>query len=121
VSVWLGEDIDGIAEDCFALVAATTDQSHYSPVDNEHRALAIQTLLAYLHSKRFALTQSGRLGIVPNIARAGDLCCIIQGFPAPLVLRKTPDDCYTLVEASFINGVMAGALMRQRETDIILL
>lgn len=38
--------------------------------------------------RRFAVTQEGRFALVPELARVGDVVCVIEGMPTPYVLRN---------------------------------
>jgi hypothetical protein len=57
---------------------------------------------------------SGRLGLVPHVARPGDCCCILLGVPVPMILRPVADNRYILVGESYIDGVMAGEIVEAR-------
>jgi len=54
---------------------------------------------------------SGRLGLVPHVARPGDCCCILFGVPVPMILRPVADNRYVLVGESYVDGVMAGEIV----------
>ncbi|KAH8591914.1 heterokaryon incompatibility protein-domain-containing protein [Bisporella sp. PMI_857] len=58
--------------------------------------------------------QSGRLGLVPHVARPGDCCCILLGVPVPMILRHVADNRYILVGESYIDGVMAGEIVESQ-------
>jgi hypothetical protein len=71
--------------------------------------------LHYTHNRRFAITESGRFGLVPWLAELNDVCCICPGMKVPLTLRPREDGRYGLVGESYIQGVMAGEVMEQLE------
>ncbi|PMD63022.1 HET-domain-containing protein, partial [Hyaloscypha bicolor E] len=71
--------------------------------------------LDYAHNRRFAITESGRFGLVDRLAELNDVCCICPGMQVPLILRPREDGRYGLVGDSYIHGVMAGEVMEQLE------
>jgi hypothetical protein len=71
-----------------------------------------------LHNRRLALTRSGRLGIVPNLAKPGDKCWIVLGVPVPLIIRETQSGHYNLVGDSYVHGVMGGELINHGIDDV---
>lgn len=79
--------------------------------------------------RRFAITQTGRIGLVPAHTKRGDVVCILFGAQTPLVLRPesrqgnevtitapfSQSDCagaprYQLVGECYIHGVMRGEM-----------
>ena len=71
--------------------------------------------LCYTDNRCFAITESGRFGLVPWLAELNDVCCICPGMQVPLILRPREDGRYGLVGDSYIHGVMAGEVMEQLE------
>jgi hypothetical protein len=71
--------------------------------------------LCYTDNRRFAITESGRFGLVDRLAELNDVCCICPGMKVPLILRPREDGRYGLVGNSYIHGVMAGEVMEQLE------
>jgi hypothetical protein len=69
--------------------------------------------LCYCHDLRFAVLESGKLGLVPLVARAGDWCCVLPGVPVPMILRKEGSDqkTYRFIGESYVHGVMSGEVM----------
>ncbi|KAE9371116.1 HET-domain-containing protein [Stipitochalara longipes BDJ] len=65
--------------------------------------------------RRFAITKSGRFGLVPWLAEPNDVCCVCPGMQVPLILRSIEDGRYGLVGDSYIHGVMAGEVMGELE------
>lgn len=61
--------------------------------------------------KRFAILDSGHIGIVPQHALVGDMVAIVLGCTMPLVLRPTNVMSANFVGESYIHGVMDGELM----------
>ena len=66
-----------------------------------------------LANRKFAITKSGRFGIVPTFSQPGDTCCICPGMKVPLILRPREDKRFHLVGESYIHGVMNGEVMEQ--------
>jgi hypothetical protein len=83
----------------------------------------------YCDDLRVAILDSGRLGLVPQVAQPGDYCCILLGVPVPITLRLVKDNTYILVGESYVRGVMAGevieskafAVRRAKEETIIII
>jgi hypothetical protein len=69
--------------------------------------------VVYKHSRRFAITESGRFGIVPLLAEPNDVCCICPGMKVPLILRPREDRRYGMVGDSYVHGVMTGEIVEQ--------
>jgi hypothetical protein len=59
-------------------------------------------------SRRFAGTDQGFAGWVPQDARAGDVVAVLYGSRVPFVLRRVEDGKYRLVGECYIHGLMAG-------------
>jgi hypothetical protein len=78
-------------------------------------AFTYESILGYAHNRRFAITESGRFGLVAMFAKLNDVCCICPGMQVPLILRPREDGRYGLVGESYIHGVMAGEVMEQLE------
>ncbi|PMD36267.1 HET-domain-containing protein [Hyaloscypha variabilis F] len=74
-----------------------------------------ESKLDYAHARCFAITKSGRFGLVPWLAQPEDVCCIFPGMQVPLILRPRKDGRYGLVGDSYIHGVMGGEVMEQLE------
>jgi hypothetical protein len=69
--------------------------------------------LVYAHNRRFAVTEFGRFGLVPRLAKPNNVCCICLGMKVPLILRPREDRRYGLVGDSYVHGVMAGEVIEQ--------
>jgi hypothetical protein len=82
--------------------------------------------VGYARNRRFAISESGRFGLVPLFAEPNDVCCICPGMQVPLILRPRADGRYGLVGDSYIHGVMAGEIVEQldkgevRLEDVVL-
>lgn len=76
-------------------------------------------------SFRLMVTRSGRIGMVVNKARKGDLVCVFYGCSIPVVLRKSSDGgSYTLIGECYVDGGMDGSLVDQaglEENTFVLL
>jgi hypothetical protein len=78
-------------------------------------AFIYEGFLYYTHNRRFAITESGRFGLVDRLAELNDVCCICPGMQVPLILRPREDGRYGLVGHGYIHGVMAGEVTEQLE------
>jgi hypothetical protein len=65
-------------------------------------------------SFRLMVSRFGRIGMVVEKARKGDLVCVLYGCSVPAVLRKSSDGgSYTLVGECYLDGCMDGSLLDQ--------
>ena len=68
--------------------------------------------------RAFCLTEKGRVGLVPSIARDGDLVCVFPDGRVPFVLRAEKD-CHEWIGEAYIHGIMFGEALRAAEpTDV---
>jgi hypothetical protein len=66
--------------------------------------------------RRFAITTSGLMGLVPPNTEPGDILCLIPGFECPVLLRKassplrilTDEPLYRYVGVCYMHGLMLG-------------
>jgi hypothetical protein len=72
--------------------------------------------LSYCDGLAVTLLESGRIGLVPNLACLGDLCCVIPGIPVPLILRPLMSGNYSLIGESYLNGIMSGEAIEWMES-----
>lgn len=56
-------------------------------------------------ARAIGVTDKGRIGLVPGIARPGDDLCIVFGARCPFVIRKD-GDAHTLIGDAYIDGIM---------------
>lgn len=81
-------------------------------------------LIGFAGARTFCRTEEGRLSLVRDEAREGDVFCIVLGAEVPFLLRPSPGKAgvYTLVGDSYHHGVMHGeALTDQRYETIDIL
>ena len=59
---------------------------------------------------RFVSTEHGRIGLVPDHARVGDIICVLHNAPTPLVFRPRAYDekIYELIGESYVHRLMYG-------------
>jgi hypothetical protein len=68
-----------------------------------------------LSGRRFFFSVNGYYGLAPDIAQAGDFCCIISGATVPFILRPTEKPYhYKLVGEIFMHNVMMGEEVQKR-------
>jgi hypothetical protein len=60
-----------------------------------------------LTQRRFVVTKTGYIGLVPELTEVEDIICILLGCDTPLVLRPI-NDHYILIGESYICGLMDG-------------
>ena len=65
---------------------------------------------AFVIARRLVRTVRGYLCLVPSGAQIGDKIMIVKGCPAPLVLRKVPEepDCLRVIGDVYVHGAMFG-------------
>ncbi|KAN0096060.1 HET domain containing protein [Hyaloscypha variabilis] len=95
--------------------AKTSQLPDSTPDIGDTSPLIYENELYCVHNRRFAITKSGRFGLVPWLAQPEDVCCIFPGTQVPLILRPRKDGRYGLVGDSYIHGVMGGEVMEQLE------
>jgi hypothetical protein len=63
--------------------------------------------------RKFAITKSGLMGLVPPEAEIDDVLCVIPGFELPVLLRRDSDsvDRYRFVGVCYIHGIMNGSVL----------
>ncbi|KAF2439782.1 HET-domain-containing protein [Karstenula rhodostoma CBS 690.94] len=81
---------------------------------------AVERIWRFVRTRRLVVTHSGRIGMVPNEARKGDVIGILVGTDVPILLRKgeNTDGSFSLVGTCYIHGVMAGEAMQWVEDGI---
>jgi hypothetical protein len=80
-----------------------------SQADNERKFLS--TVIYYGCGRCFFTTKDGFVGWAPELARAGDIVCMILGCQTPLVLREIRQACYQVVGECYMDGIMDGELI----------
>jgi hypothetical protein len=62
------------------------------------------------HCRSFVSTEGGRIGLVPDHARVGDLICVLHNVSTPLILRPRAYDekIHELIGESYVHGLMSG-------------
>lgn len=71
-------------------------------------------IFMWASKRRFAVTKGGRMALVPNSAREGDIIVIAAGSRVPHVLRSTspqPGENYITVGEAFIDEFMDGSFL----------
>jgi len=97
--------------------ARDSDSQPASSHDTEAFLRDFMRRLNYCDDLRVAVLDSphtSQLGLVPHVALPGDYCCILLGVPVPMVLRRVADNRYIFVGESYIDGVMAGEIVRSQ-------
>jgi hypothetical protein len=75
--------------------------------------------------RRFCSTKNGHLGMIPVMARNGDLVCLFIGGLTPFVIRPKTDGIYQLIGECYIHCMMNGEILElsnfdERLKDIVL-
>jgi hypothetical protein len=104
-------------EHCDSLPPDVEDHRLFSPMDMLNMAIEdYRSCLQISYGKRFAILDSGHIGVVPGHSKVSDSVLVALGCSVPLVVRKDSSGT-TLVGESYIHGVMDGeALSGTQET-----
>lgn len=77
------------------------------------------SILQWAGTRKFCVTEYGRIGWVPPEAEVGDIVCIFKGAATPHLLRMNDDGHLILVGgACYIHGQMEGEAMQNAEEYI---
>ncbi|KAI1085344.1 HET-domain-containing protein [Whalleya microplaca] len=75
------------------------------------------------HGRRFAISDESRLCLVPPLTEAGDSIFIPFGAQTPFIIRRNRMSCekdgWKLIGEAFVEGVMYGEAMGEREMETI--
>jgi hypothetical protein len=72
--------------------------------------------MTWTSGRRFIVTNNGRYGLAPYITKVGDICCVLYGMQAPVILRKVNKQYkYKLIGEAFILGLMEGQAVQNME------
>ncbi|CCT74743.1 related to heterokaryon incompatibility protein (het-6OR allele) [Fusarium fujikuroi IMI 58289] len=92
--------------------AGTETTSPFPPKVSTSEVLSIaERSLPRSRDRRLAMTTQGRMALVPLIAEANDVCCIVQGMDVPMVFRKATNGTYKCLGETYCSGVMEGELL----------
>lgn len=63
--------------------------------------------------RRFGVTKTGEMCMLPRTTAAGDVVCVLYGSKVPMVLRKVPGtEAHQLVGEAYVHGIMDGKGLR---------
>jgi len=80
----------------------------------------LSALKMYYRSRRVFLTESGNVGMGPQLLRKGDVCCTIFGSRCLSIIRPTGvENTYKLVGVCTISGMMDGAIGRSWRSGLL--
>ena len=79
---------------------------------------AIMSLTVKSHLYQFVETISGYLGLAPQGTLGGDIICILEGCPVPVVLGEV-DTHFVFVGTSFIEELMDGEASSISECGLV--
>jgi len=70
------------------------------------------------HDRKFAITRSRRLCLVPEATRRGDLVCVLHGSRVPHILRLLPDGIsYVNIGEAYVQDLMRGEVGDDNELE----
>lgn len=95
-------------------------KSNYGDVGRRHTAAVESTILMWASNRRLAVTEGGRMALVPNSTKQGDIIGIIAGARVPHILRtvSTSGEHHIALGEAFVDELMDGRflqLMFERE------
>lgn len=72
--------------------------------------------------RQLFLSDSGHLGLAPELSKAGDVLCFLQGTKVPFLCRMVGNNRYTLIGEVYVHGLMHGEVASAKGSvqDIIL-
>lgn len=79
------------------------------------------------NARRFAMTQGGRMALVPAMAEAGDVLAVVPGINVPFVLRHrrsgtiSSREVYALVGECYAHGIMNGEMADASKAEMVML
>ncbi|RSL87188.1 hypothetical protein CEP51_002360 [Fusarium floridanum] len=72
--------------------------------------------LQLLYYRRFFITRKGYMGLASPDIQVGDTVHVLVGGNTPFIMRKTGrTNCFSLVSAAFVHGIMQGGLLHKKE------
>ncbi|RMJ09532.1 hypothetical protein CDV36_010872 [Fusarium kuroshium] len=72
--------------------------------------------LQLLYYQRFFITRKGYMGLASPDIQVGDTVHVLVGGNTPFIMRKTGrTNCFSLVSAAFVHGIMQGGLLHKKE------
>ena len=67
-------------------------------------------------SRKFCLSQEGRIGWVPSAAQTGDIISLMRGSPVPVLIRPAQaENSYLMIGQCYIHGIMDGEAVAGKE------
>jgi hypothetical protein len=78
---------------------------------------------AAANQKRFSVTASGYMALIPRESCVGDTFCVLLGIQIPFVLRSAPSaiEKYDLVGPCYCHGIMMGeAVVNNKAKDFLI-
>ncbi|KAF5000806.1 hypothetical protein FGRMN_1413 [Fusarium graminum] len=101
----------------------TSAITHYA--SQKHLSASIESsILMWASKRRFALTDSGMMALVPSRTKPGDILAVVAGSRVPLVFREIPGAAgkyHTVVGEAFLDDVMDGEWVRRHVEDYMRL
>jgi hypothetical protein len=90
------------------------------PGENESRdrpknRAVLFTALA-MNGRKYFVSASGYIGLVPDAAQEGDMMCIFMGGMTPFVIRPAGEN-YKLIGARYVHGIMHGEAVAEFEKN----
>jgi hypothetical protein len=71
--------------------------------------------------RRVAVTERGRMGLVPDHTKEGDVTFLLQGGDVPFVLRQRGDGTFVFVGHCYLHGVMNGEAYEEDKCEDMVL
>jgi hypothetical protein len=115
-----GEDLGDIAESLAAdFPTAMFEDIEEQILDSFTLPYAVAMKQCSLHRK-FCVTDTGYMALVPLGTKNEDLICIIQGAQTPFIVRGVEERSCQLVGECYVHGMMDGEMMKEEQLRPIL-
>ncbi|MCJ1352607.1 MAG: hypothetical protein MMC33_002591 [Icmadophila ericetorum] len=84
-------------------------ESDFANLSNECAMYTVNLMTQ--HNRRPFISTEGLVGLVPSLAKEGDMVCIVQGATMPFVFRERYSGMWELIGEAFVHLVMDGEIM----------
>lgn len=68
--------------------------------------------------RKFAVTEKGYIGLVPNCATIGDSIYVFSGVTVPFIVRQKDTESYLLVGEAYIHGIMEREVFHGENSEL---
>ncbi|KAI1119469.1 heterokaryon incompatibility protein-domain-containing protein [Nemania sp. NC0429] len=110
------------AEEDDAMSVSSEDSVLFSPHEMLRMTIdGFRSSIQVAWGKRFAIFDSGHIGIVPEQARVGDVVAVLLGCTMPLLLRRNQGSVCSVLGECYVHGAMDGEVLQESAQEMLLL